>query len=242
VIDLALQAGADILAALLGLAEVVGGFTLAVGGAFLLLWLFVWSIWRAMRKRVEACAALAATSLSLQPAAAPDQRMLLWEGTHREHDFWIATSATYEGPSGLMLDTAGPGFIDGRPRLSFARVNSVLVVARLVRPLPDPFKLSTMRSAEATLTTGDAGFDRHFKLSGEASAGVRRVFSGAPLRAALLDIYGPSRDPSGSGIMICANECGLMVYWDSPHKARTADFARAVAYAVERLSARRDFL
>ncbi len=140
-----------------------------------------------------------------------------------------------------MLDPAGPGCTNRVANLSFARVTAVLVVARLVRPLPDRFKLSTMRGAEATLKTGDAPFDRYFKLSGEESAGVRRVFSGAPLRDALLDIYGPSRDPSGSGIMIAANECGLMVYWDSPGKARTADFARAVAHAVERLSARRDF-
>lgn len=41
--------------------------------------------------------------------------------------------------------------------------------------------------------------------------------------------------------MIAGNESVLVVYWSSPRAKRTADFGRAVAHAVVRLSARRDF-
>lgn len=235
--DAALQI-ADFLINLLGLFA-ASVFAMGVMAAVALS--FVWLIWRVRHRRVGACAGRMASSLSLTFAPAPHPHMQVWQGLTLEHPIWLATCAMCHGPIGVLPDPGGPVFFDGAPRLSFARYNALLMVVRLCDPMPDPFTLCTMRSAEATQDTGDARFDLRFKLSCARSVAVRRAFSSAPLRDALLGIYGPDRDHPETGIMVAANKRGLVVYWGTPRDRRAVEFGRSVAHAAERLSARRDF-
>lgn len=134
-----------------------------------------------------------------------------------------------------------PAFAAEAPRLAFARVASLVLVARHAEPMPESFVLSKLRGATARLRTGEARFDAAFDLSGSREVAVLRIFAGAPLRDALLALFGPERNSDGRGLLVAANERGLVIYWDGPRAARVTELARAVPEALRRLSARRNF-
>ena len=200
-------------------------------------------IWRSQRERISTCASHIATALSLTGAAPPDPcnpRMQLWQGRMPGGELWLATGAMHYGPTGLQQDRCGPGFIKGAPQFSFEHLGSLMVIARFLTPLPVQFTLTTGYGVIAHLETGDSRFDQTFKLNAAQGDDIRRLFSSASLRDALLAIFGPDRERTGIGMSVSVNECGLVAYWSSPNPDRAADFGRAVAVAVDRLSGFRE--
>jgi hypothetical protein len=199
-------------------------------------------IWRLQRERIGICAEHIAAHLSLTSAPPPDPRTQLWRGRTQTCELWLTTGSMYYGPTGFQLDSCGPGFIDGLPQFSFEHLGSLLVVARFLEPLPVRFTMSTMYAVTANIETGDRRFDQVFKLKAERADNkdhikqITQMFASAPLRDALLAIFGPDRSRDGTGIMIAVNECGLMAYWDSPKPDRAADFSRAVADAIDKIA------
>jgi hypothetical protein len=223
---------------LAGLAGLIVGTLAAAAGFF---WAISWFAWRLGRSRAGACASAIARGLSLTRSRHRDKRISTWRGRAMDAEIWVASPALWEGPYGRRLDPAGPGFVDGEPRIVFERGASVLVLVRYPSPMVEAFRAWTLRGSEGTVRTGDGEFDRVFKLDGPRPEAVLRLFSSPALRQLLLRIYGPSGSPDSTGILIAANEQGLLAHWSSPGADRAVDFGRSVAKAAERLSARRDF-
>jgi hypothetical protein len=191
-------------------------------------------IWRLRKQNVNSCAGQIATGLSLSVAPPPDPRMSFWRGHDHRAEYWLATGALCQGPIDSVLYYAGPGFIDGAPRLTFEYLNSLLLVARFNKPMPYAFTASTMYAVPASLRTGDMRFDGKYSLCGEHADAVTQLFADAPLRDALMALFG--RD--GTGIVVCVNEFGLTANWSSPESKRCDDFAMAVPGVMERFELR----
>ena len=231
---------------LLGLLGVIALTLLAAWGGFALL---ARLLWRAGRKNITACAARIAETLALSPVASPDARMLLWRGSIPGGELWLATGASHVGPTDLPFDPAGPGFVDGMPRITFQHLNNVLLVVLHARALPVAFTASSAYGVRAGFKTGDMRFDQSYKLNGTDATSVLQLFANATLRDDLLCIFGPDcrstrlmprfggeakRD--GTGVVLSMNEQSMVVYWSSPHEKFAGEFGLAVAKAVSSLA------
>lgn len=186
-------------------------------------------IWRLKKHNVNSCAGRIAAGLSLTVAPPPDHLMSLWRGQDHQAEYWLATGAVCHGPIESQLYYAGPGFVDGAPRLTFEYLNSLLLVARFTKPMPCAFTATTLYAVPAALNTGEMRFDVKYKLGGEDGETVKRFFADAPLRDSLMALFGKD----GTGMVVCVNEFGLMINWTSPKLDRCEEFANAVAGALE---------
>lgn len=205
--------------------------------------------WHATRERILACAQGMADALKLARGPAPDPRMDLWHGQSLHAQWWLATGAHHLRENGQLLSPTGPVFADGRPTLAFRHLSNVLMVARFMKPLPIRFSLTTMYGVPASVSVDDAAFDGKFKLNGDDGGAIRQLFADSNLRASLVQVFGdeglsapllvlpggrPRRD--GTGVMLAANEHGMVVYWHSPRPTVAAEFAVAVATAGDALA------
>jgi hypothetical protein len=247
----------EVMLNLLGLLGVTMLTLLAAWGGFALLTRL---LWRFGRKNVAACATRIAETLALKTIASPDARMLLWHGPIPGGEMWLATGASYIGPTDLPLDPTGPGFADGMPCISFQRLCSLLLVVRYARPLPVAFTATTAYGVNAGFRTGDVRFDQSYKLNGtyvgadaplladtEVSA-AKQFFANTAVRDDLLGIIGPdcratfvmprfgaNRKRGDTGVVVSMNEQAMVVYWSSPEEKFAAEFGLAVVKAVSTL-------
>jgi hypothetical protein len=207
-------------------------------------------LWKSCRRSVTLSADRIASALGLAAIPSPDLRMGLWHGHIPGAELWLATGAYHLGPRRLMLEPTGPSFSDGAPVLVFGHFCNLLLVVRYSHPLPVQFSLSSMYGVKAGIVTGDALFDQRCRLNGVDSSAIKLLFGELALRDSLLHLFGEDcrdtrliaplrRNPrlDGTGVMVAANEQGMVVYWSSPCEEHAADFATALVRAGSTLAA-----
>jgi hypothetical protein len=199
---------------------------LALGGAFALIWGLVQAMYRYHRARVERSAQAAAAALGLAEKNSGDPRIRLYEGASMGCRIYLATHAA-----------VAPG-----PVFSFQRHPGLAIVVLLPSALPGNVVASTIHMAPRQFDTGDRRFDQWFKLTAADVPAARQLFENQEVRDALLSIYGPGRDASGTGITIEASAESLVVRYSEARPAHAEYVARAALAAALKLGQRAAFL